>query len=129
MNTDLVSYYKDRAKEYEKIYSKPERQDELLLAGQILQEIFCNKDVFEIACGTGYWTEKVSKTAHSILVTDVNESVIEIAKSKKYSPAIAEFQIEDIFNFTNADKHESLFGGFIWSHLIMQDLPNFIDIT
>lgn len=27
MNTDLVSYYKDRAKEYEKIYYKSERQN------------------------------------------------------------------------------------------------------
>ncbi len=66
MNSDMVSYYKDRANEYEKIYSKPERQNDLLLAGQILQDIFHDKEVFEIACGTGYWTEKISKTAHSI---------------------------------------------------------------
>ena len=129
MNSDIVSYYKDRAKEYEKIYSKPERQSDLLLAGQILQDTFTNKEVFEIACGTGYWTEKISATARNILATDINNTVIEVAKSKSYSPAKVDFQTADIFNLTNNVKHESLFGGFIWSHIKQQDLNNFIDIT
>jgi len=127
MNSDIVSYYKDRAKEYEKIYSKPERQNDLLLAGQILLDIFADKDVFEIACGTGYWTQKISVTAKTILATDINNTVIEIAKSKNYSPAKVDFQTADIFDLTNTNKNESLFGGFIWSHIKLQDLNNFID--
>lgn len=127
MNSDIISYYKDRAKEYEKSYSKPERQNDLFLAGQILQDTFADKDVFEIACGTGYWTQKISATAKNILATDINESVIEIAKSKNYSPAKVDFQIADLFDLTNINKHESLFGGFIWSHIKLQDLDNFIN--
>ena len=127
MNSDIVSYYKDRAKEYEKIYSKPERQNDLLLAGQILKDIFADKDVFEIACGTGYWTQKISATAKNILATDINDTVIEVAKSKNYLPAKVVFQTADIFDLINTNKHESLFGGFIWSHIKLQDLNNFID--
>jgi SAM-dependent methyltransferase len=127
MNSDIVSYYKDRATEYEKIYYKPERQSDLLLARQILQDTFTDKDVFEIACGTGYWTEKICATARKVLATDINETVIEIAKSKNCSPAKVDFQIADIFNLVNMNKHESLFGGFIWSHIKLQDLSNFID--
>lgn len=127
MNSDIISYYKDRAKEYEKIYSKPERKCDLLLAEQILQEIFIGKNVFEIACGTGYWTLKISVTAKYILATDINESVIEIAKSKNYSPSKVNFQIVDIFDLTNIQKHENLFGGFIWSHIKLQDLDNLIN--
>jgi len=129
MNTDLVSYYKDRAKEYEKIYSKPERQTDLLIAGQILQDTFSGHDVFEIACGTGYWTEKISRTAKNILATDINDTVIEIAKSKEYSQAKVDFQIADIFNLANVAKRESLFGGFIWSHIKLQDLKSFVDVA
>lgn len=129
MNSDIVAYYKDRAKEYEKIYNKPERQSELLLAAQILQQIFKNKEVFEIACGTGYWTEKIAETAKSILATDINSTVIEIAKLKNYSGAKVDFSIADIFNLANTYKYESLFGGFIWSHIKRQDLNNFIDVT
>jgi len=129
MNSDIHSYYKDRAKEYERIYSKPERQNDLRLAGQILQDIFAGKRVFEIACGTGYWTEIISKTAHSILATDINDTVIEVAKSKNYSPSTVEFEIADIFNLQNMTRQESLFGGFIWSHIKVQDLNTFITIA
>jgi 2-polyprenyl-3-methyl-5-hydroxy-6-metoxy-1,4-benzoquinol methylase len=126
MNSDIVSYYKARAKEYEKIYHRPERQEDLLLAEQILQDIFAGKDVFEIACGTGYWTQKISATAKSIFATDINDTVIEIAKYKKYSSAKVDFQTADIFDLRNTGKYESLFGGFIWSHIKLGDLTNFL---
>ncbi len=126
MNTDLVKYYKDRAKEYEKIYSKPERQEELITASKILQETFRGKSVFEIACGTGYWTEHIAKTAHAIIATDINETVLEIAKQKEYPLKNVKFEVVDIFNTTLTKKHESLFAGFIWSHIKKQDLANFI---
>ncbi len=129
MNCDMIYYYKDRVKEYENVYGKPERQSDLLRATKILQSAFRNKDVFEIACGTGYWTEKISRTAKNILATDINDTVIEVAKSKNYSPAKVEFQIADIFNLANINKHESLFGGFIWSHIKLQYLNAFVEIA
>lgn len=126
MNTDLVSYYKERAEEYEKIYSKPERQEDLKSAAIILQEIFADKQVLEIACGTGYWTEKIAVTATSIFATDINESVIEIAKKKDFSSKQVSFGIADIYNFSGNNTFESLFGGFIWSHILLQDLDKFL---
>ena len=122
MNTDIVSYYKDRALEYEKIYSKPERQEDLKIATGILHEIFAGKQVLEIACGTGYWTEKIAEKASSVLATDINETVIDVAKKKGLSAEHVSFEIADIYNFPAHDKFESLFGGFIWSHVLLQDL-------
>ncbi|MBS1731633.1 MAG: class I SAM-dependent methyltransferase [Bacteroidetes bacterium] len=127
MNTDLITYYKDRAKEYEKIYLKPERQDDLLSSTTILQELFANKSVIEIACGTGYWTEKISKSANSIFATDINKTVIEIAEQKDFSNAQVTFGLADIFNFKPDNKYDSLFGGFIWSHIQLQDLDKFLN--
>ena len=122
MNTDLITYYKDRAKEYENIYLKPERQEEINKVSTILQDIFSGKNVFEIACGTGYWTEKIAQTACSVFATDINESVIDVAKQKNYNNANVTFGIEDIFEIRGTKKHENLFGGFIWSHVPLQDL-------
>ena len=68
----------------------------------------------------------IAKAASSILATDINDTVLEIAKSKHYFPATVNFQIADIFNLDNSTKHESLFGGFIWSHRKLQDLHAFI---
>lgn len=126
MNTDLVKYYKDRAKEYERIYSKPERQEELLSSSNILQDLFKDKNVLEIACGTGYWTESIAKTAKSILATDINEEVLTIAKQKEYSPANVLFERMDIFEHTLTKTYETIFAGFIWSHIKKQDMGSFI---
>ena len=82
MNSDIVSYYKDRAKEYEKIYSKPERQNDLLLAEQILRDTFADKDVFEIACGTGYWTQKLSATAKNIIAQILMKPLLKLQNLK-----------------------------------------------
>jgi demethylmenaquinone methyltransferase/2-methoxy-6-polyprenyl-1,4-benzoquinol methylase len=127
MNSDLINYYSNRAKEYEKIYAKPERQNDLLKATEILQSIFVDKDVLEIACGTGYWTERIAQTAKTILATDINESVIEVAKSKTYPSAHVRLEVADLYQLSNGKKYESLFGGFIWSHIPLQDLNGFLD--
>ncbi len=127
MNTNLVSYYKDRAAEYEKIYSKPERQNDLLAGAAMLQTIFSEKNVLEIACGTGYWTEKIAATANQVLATDINDAVIEIAKSKTYDPASITFQVADLYALNAPEKFEHLFGGFIWSHIKLEDLGAFLD--
>lgn len=127
MNTDIVTYYKDRAKEYEEIYFKPERHEELKRLENILKGLFKDKAVIEIACGTGYWTERISETAKSILAIDINDSVLEVAMNKKYPKNNISFQNQDLLSFNPKERFESLFGGFIWSHIKLQELDNFID--
>jgi len=126
MNKDQIQYYFERAKEYEQIYQKPERQEDLQRLQIILKDLFIAKSVFEIACGTGYWTQFISETAKSIFAADINETVIEIAQSKKYHSPIT-FEKADIYNLTNEnEKFDSGFGGFIWSHIPKQKLDIFL---
>lgn len=91
-----------------------------------MQSIFADKQVLEIACGTGYWTEIIAKNAKSILATDINETVIEVAGSKDFSGKEVSFALADIYQFPDLKKFESLFGGFIWSHILLQDLDQFL---
>jgi 2-polyprenyl-3-methyl-5-hydroxy-6-metoxy-1,4-benzoquinol methylase len=126
MNNDLVAYYAERAKEYEKIYEKPERQSDLESASELLKTLFTGKDVFEIACGTGYWTQRIATTANSVVATDINDSVIDIAKTKTYGKSNVNFGIADIYNY-KGKKYDSLFAGFIWSHIKVQELTDFIN--
>lgn len=122
---DLVSYYKDRAKEYEQIYLKPERQHDLQQAAAILQSLFARRTVLEIACGTGYWTEKIAATASSVHATDINQSVLDIAAGKPRQNNVT-FELADMYSFTPGKPYDALFGGFIWSHVLLQDLDTFI---
>lgn len=91
-----------------------------------MQEIFAGKQVVEIACGTGYWTDKIAQTAASVFATDINEAVIEVAKKKALPSKQVSFGIADIYHFPETQKYEALFGGFIWSHILLQDLDKFL---
>lgn len=125
MNQNLVSYYNDRAKEYEKVYLNPAEQKDLQTSEKIFQNLFANKTVLEIACGTGYWTERIAETATSMYAIDVNESVIEIALERQKENIT--FAVADMFDFTPVEKFDGVFGGFIWSHILLQDLDKFIE--
>ena len=86
MSDDMVKYYGDRAKEYEEIYAwrDPDRQKEQDLMGEELKKAFNGKRVLDIGCGTGYWTQMISETVESVLGIDINEAVLDIARSKEY---------------------------------------------
>ncbi len=126
-NKDLTQYYAQRASEYEAIYAKPERQADLQAAAQILQDIFRGKTVLEIACGTGYWTQQIAQTAAYMHATDINESVLEIARSKDYPLDNVQFSQADLYEILPEKPTEALFGGFIWSHIKLEELERFIE--
>ena len=122
-------YYHQRAKEYEQVYAKPERQSELKGLHIMIQEEVANADVLEIACGTGYWTETLAKTSKSVHACDYNESVLEIARVKTYDPARVTFQQLDFWTLQKpAKRYDIVFGGFIWSHISLEKLPAFLTL-
>ncbi len=57
MKTEMTDYYAKRASEYERIYQKPERQEDLRQLQATVAGSFVGLDLLEIACGTGYWTQ------------------------------------------------------------------------
>ena len=126
MQTDLVAYYASRATEYEKLYEKPERQQDLARLSAILQDIFREKNLLEVACGTGWWTQRLALTAGSVLATDINESMLDITRSKYYANNNVRFQRDDIFQSAVEHTFDGLFGGFIWSHIPLEQLDVFL---
>lgn len=125
-NQDLTIYYAQRAAEYEAIYEKPERQADLLEITQRLQTVFSKKLVLEIACGTGYWTQRIAETATSIHASDINDSVLQIAQSKVYPNNNVQFDKANLYEIEPVSLHDALFGGFIWSHIKLEELTHFI---
>jgi len=69
----LVTYYSRRAPEYEQIYYRddPERQAELAAESARLVELTRGKEVLDLACGTGYWLERIASSAAGVIATDV----------------------------------------------------------
>lgn len=83
---NIENYYNCRAPEYELIYFRemPDRRKEIDDEVGYIKKLCAGKEVLEIACGTGYWTERISETAVSITACDISSEMLNIAKNKKY---------------------------------------------
>jgi ubiquinone/menaquinone biosynthesis C-methylase UbiE len=118
LNRDMPSYYAQRATEYDRIYDKPERQADLSELKSILSNPFQGLDVLEIACGTGYWTQYIARTARSIAATDYNMEMLDLAATRNYAPCQMSFRQADAYHLENTDFHGNAgFAGFLWSHV------------
>lgn len=129
ISDDIIKYYRDRAKEYEEIYSwrDPYRQKEQNLMEKEIKEFLINSEIIDVGCGTGYWTQKVSEVAKSIIGIDINQSVLDIAYSKKYH-CPTEFKIMDAYKLTNFNKYFSGALVTFWlSHVKKEDLNIWIN--
>lgn len=123
----MVDYYAQRASEYECVYMKPERQADLRRVEELLSGAFPGDHVLEVACGTGYWTQFISKSAAAILATDSNSEVIELARRKDYALCRVEFAKADAYLLDNVpDGHTSGFHGFWWSHVPLAKIGRFL---
>ena len=127
LNKNLIEYYARRATEYEIIYQKPERQKDIQYLAGILIAIFKERDVLEVACGTGFWTQFIAESANSILATDCNREVIKVAKYKDYKSCKVSFWESDAYSLSNATgRFTGGFCGFWWSHLPKARIQHFI---
>jgi len=123
----IVDYYAKRAPEYERIYQRPERQEDLGWVRAFVERTFAGADVFEVACGTGYWTEVVARSASSVLATDINEEVLAIALSKNLDPRRVVFRREDAYALPlTPQRFTGGLSAFWWSHVPKSRIRSFL---
>ncbi len=123
----LEAYYAKRAGEYERIYDKAERQDELAWLRERLPRLFAGRRVLEIACGTGYWTQVLARTASHVTACDINEAVLEIAREKPIPRSRVRFARADAFAPGGLCRGcDAAFAGFWWSHVRKSDLARWL---
>ena len=114
----LVDYYSRRAGEYERIYQKPERQEELRQLTGLLQENVRGRRAIEVACGTGYWTQVAATSATSLVAFDINETVLQLARAKFIDPRKATFARADAYcPSVCPERLDAAFAMFWWSHV------------
>ena len=83
--TDKVrAHYVARAAEYDVSAGYHDAEAERLRAPlkKFVTETFRARDVLEVACGTGYWTEVVAQVAASVLATDASAEMIAAARCR-----------------------------------------------
>ena len=126
-DADLARYYAQRAESYERIYQKPERQVELRALEAWLPAVFQDRQVLEIACGTGWWTPHGARDARHWRATDLNPETLAIARTKAL-PACVQVTALDAWRLDTlgALRFDAAFAGFWWSHVERARLPGWI---
>ena len=123
----LENYYSKRAREYEQVYEKPERQRELAWLRERVPKLYRGRTVLEVACGTGYWTQHIAPAARRVYGVDINESVLEIAREKPLPANRVAFSKADAVSLEGVPNGcDAAFAGFWWSHVKKSDLARFV---
>lgn len=124
--SDLPTYYRERAAEYDAVYEKPEREEDLLRLRDLLPPLVAGRSVLEIAAGTGYWTTALSTSARSVLATDLNDETLAVARTRSYGPGEVRFEVADAYDLgAIPGRFDAIFAGFFWSHVPRSDVRRF----
>ena len=123
----MQAYYAQRAKEYERIYDKPERQADLARLRTDIPALFEGETVLEIACGTGYWTPLIAARAKSVIALDYALETLEIARRKAYAKQNVDFRQGDAYDLPDwPEKFSACYAGFWWSHIPLERIDSFL---
>jgi demethylmenaquinone methyltransferase/2-methoxy-6-polyprenyl-1,4-benzoquinol methylase len=123
----MQPYYAQRAREYERIYDKPERQADLARLRADIPALFEGETVLEIACGTGYWTPLIAARARSVVAVDYAVETLEVARRKTYVKQNVDFRQGDAYDLpTWPEQFSACFAGFWWSHVSLEKIDAFL---
>lgn len=122
----MAEYYAKRAATYDQIYDRPERQADLDVLRQRVAEVARGHDVVELACGSGYWTRELASTANSVVATDINAPMLEIAKARALPADKVRFAMADATDARIDGDFSLCFAGFFWSHVKREEQGAFL---
>ena len=122
----MLDYYNKRLKEYEAIYAKPERQTDLQKLVARLQADIKNCSVLELACGTGWWTEKLAAHASSWTATDADSAALKIVQQKTIQ-GLSTTQFLNAYQPQVTAPVDCVFAAHWFSHLKLNELQAFFE--
>jgi len=125
----MQNYYDKRAAEYEQIYYRddPVRLHELAEITTAMRNTLGGLDVLEIACGTGYWTQRLAGAVHSITATDASSQMLDIARAKGLPESVSLLQADAYDLSTVTGAFDGCLATFWFSHIPKARLQEFLD--
>jgi demethylmenaquinone methyltransferase/2-methoxy-6-polyprenyl-1,4-benzoquinol methylase len=105
----------------------PERRAELRLLADRLPANFAGRSVLEVACGTGYWTERIFGRARTVSAVDLSPEALDIARSKRIPEGLVTFHQADAMALpATLGSFEAAFVAFFWSHIARTEIRDFL---
>ena len=126
--TGTEEYYRHWAPAYDEVYTRPERQSDLLAVRTRLTGWFAGKHVLELAAGTGWWTSVLADSAASVTATDVNGATLDVARARRDWPPTVDFAVADALALQSIQgDFDAAFAGFFWSHVPLAKIDAFLE--
>ena len=118
----VAEYYEKMAEQYDAVYDQPEREDDLDEICDEVAEAVSGHIVLEVGCGTGFWTEIAAESALSIVATDINQNLIDLARTRDLSGDQVTFRVADAYNLPDdLGEFTAILAGSWWSHVARAD--------
>jgi demethylmenaquinone methyltransferase/2-methoxy-6-polyprenyl-1,4-benzoquinol methylase len=125
-----IAYYRARAEEYDRMLARERRYDidgldptaededtrELAMVETALREFNPTGDVLELACGPGWWTKRLARSATSLTAVDASPEMLAVNRSRVPSPAVELVQ-SDLFEWVPGRQYDVVFFSFWLSHV------------
>jgi len=122
----MQDYYAARASEYDRVYAKPERQEDLRAIESWLPARFEGRRVLELACGTGWWTRFIAPVAAHVVAVDAAPETLAIARERVAGLRV-ELVVGDAYDPPRAaPPYDAAFAGFWLSHVPRARLAAFL---
>lgn len=119
-SAEMHAYYAARAPYYDAVYLKPERQEDIALLRNHLPERLQGREVLEVACGTGYWTQHIAPCARRMVATDGTAEPLEFACLRPGTEAVT-FGLADAYDLPEElGQFNAAFAGLWFSHVPVQ---------
>jgi ubiquinone/menaquinone biosynthesis C-methylase UbiE len=128
MNAEtLRQYYTARAPEYDLIYKKPERQQDLRAIERWLPSALAARATLEVACGTSYWTQFVASATTSLVALDCSAEMLRLARERGKFSRVS-FILGDAYRLPfAAGRFDAAFAAFWFSHVPRARTREFLD--
>lgn len=125
-STEMHAYYAQRAPYYDAVYLKPERQEDIAFLSQHLPDRFRGREVLELACGTGYWTQHIATSAKRLVATDWIIEPLDFARLRPGTESVVFCQADAYALPLDLGVFDGAFAGLWFSHVPVEARVTFL---
>jgi SAM-dependent methyltransferase len=126
---EMQLYYARRADNYDASmgYDDPTVISALEPVADVLRAEMRDRAVLELACGPGFWTQRVAETARSIVASDYSDTVLDMARAKSMESSRVRFVRVDAYSLANiGETFDGAFAVDFLAHVPLSRLQNFL---
>jgi demethylmenaquinone methyltransferase/2-methoxy-6-polyprenyl-1,4-benzoquinol methylase len=129
------AFYKARAPEYDEWWQRRGRYDrgpevaqqwgrQVAEIDTALHTFGASGDVLELAGGTGWWTERLARTAAHLTVVDASPETLALNRNRVQRPDV-DYLVADLFDWQPVRTYDVVFFSFWLSHVPRTRFPAF----